>query len=205
MDETKFQFFIKAQAEGRKAEAKTAVRTFVASCAADTEADIERWVFAYLATLTDHPHLRVRHELLEDLILPVLLRGYGRQDPDSLCWLGRLWANLQSDRRLFAKIENKTMHNVSGLQLLRRAYHLAPDRTDIAQALFKALVDVFDDVQHEWPTGLLMRRDEVPEYLVDIRLARQLDSSGRHQLMLDQFEDRLRRCRLWGQPGRPTD
>jgi hypothetical protein len=61
---------------------------FIASFRDDAE--ISAWVWWHLPQLRTNRHSRIRHELFERLIFPVLKRGYEAGDFESMLWLGGL-------------------------------------------------------------------------------------------------------------------
>lgn len=188
MNETDYHEFERLHAQGRKEEARTALNRFIASFA--PEDDRRAWVRTYLER-GDWRHT-IRHELYERVIFPELVEGYRRGDLWSTLWLAKTAQNLYRAPALWESIDY-----VSELQLLARAYTLDPEHDEIRQHLLAALLKWFRYCQHEWPTGILYGTDgatpaQCAEILDDIRLARSLDSAGKHEPFLQEFEARTR-------------
>lgn len=187
MDLQHYHEFKRLQAEGRKAAARDALHRFIASV--ELEADRDRWVRAFLAG-GDYGH-KIRHELYEHVIFPVLLDGYQRGDAGSILWLARTAQNLYAAPPLHALIGYK-----SEQQLLREAYRIEPN-DEIRQLLLRTLLDGFAYRQHEWPAGILSGMDGASaaacdEILAEVSFARTLDADAAHEPFLQEFERRTR-------------
>jgi len=184
MDESYYAQFLTRQASGRKEEARTAIRQFVGSFN-DLE-EKEDWTRKFLSTLK--PGTVMRHELYEEVILPVLVAGYANHDPWSLYWLAETSQNLFKARHLFERIGSPAPQ-----ERLKKAYALAPSSDEIRRGLLRDLLRGFEYMSHEWPSGLLYN-PEMPwqtqywELLADIRLARGLDATGTHADAIAEFE-----------------
>lgn len=185
MDEALYSEYLEARRRGDDRRASTTVAAFVSSFADDDER--ARWTWEHLPSLEINRHGRLRHELYEGVVFPVLVRGYQRDDVDSLLWLAKTWTNLVSATHLWERIGRE-----SAIDMLRRAYRLAPDRADVRLALLTELLRIFAFIDHEWPASLIWTAEEVPELLADVELARTLAVGADHeaaiQADLDQFE-----------------
>jgi len=151
MDLQHYHEFQRLQAQGRKPEARAALERFITSAGRGEER--QAWVREYLER-GDYGH-RIRHELYESLIFPVLLDGYRSGDVWSTLWLARTAQNLYASSTLHALVELK-----SEQQLLREAHELDPSDEAVRESLLAALVKWFAYSQHEWPAGILWGRTE---------------------------------------------
>jgi hypothetical protein len=82
------------------------------------------------------------------------------------------------------------------LELLKEAYELAPSSEEIRSGLLRSLLRGFEYMAHEWPAGILYSADKPwqTQYwgvLADIRLARELDTSGAHSHEIAEFEQKV--------------
>ncbi len=188
MDLQHYQEFQRLLAEGRRPEASSALQRFIASFTPDD--DRRAWVRSFLES-GDFGH-RIRHELYEHLIFPVLLDGYRRSEVWSTFWLAKTAQNLYASAALHAQIEYR-----SEQQLLREAYELEPENAGIRKSLLGALLRWFAYCQHEWPTGILFGVDgatpeECKQLLEEVSFARTLDVDAENEPFLREFEQRIR-------------
>jgi hypothetical protein len=181
-----FHEFRRLQEAGRKQEAKTALDRFLASF--EPADDKKQWVHKFLES-GSYGH-RIRHEIYEHLVFPVLREGYHRREAWSTFWLGKTAQNLYACPALHSQVGFK-----SEQQLLREAYQIEPNE-QIRESLLRSTLNWFGYCQHEWPAGILYGADgaslvECEEILQDIGFARELDVAGANAPFLQQFEHRL--------------
>jgi len=167
-----FNKFEEAKKLGLKAEAKSNIRMFIDSF---SDAD-ERfhWVTTYLEK-GGFGH-KIRHELYDEIVFPVLLNGYHDNDPWSLYWLAQTIQNVYGSKKLHKQIDFKT-----DCELLQVRFE--SDQTDgrVRLALLASLISGFEYAVHEWPSGVLYAPDESPEDLLrEIEYARSLDIEKKH-------------------------
>lgn len=200
MDQEAYQQYRAYKEQGRKAEAKAALEMFLASVG-PAEARRE-WVEAFLER-GEFGH-RIRHEIYERLVFPVLLQGYERDEVWSLRWLARTADNLYRAPALHALVGFKSKR-----QFLAQAYAQEPTE-EIRRLLLEARLREFEYSQHEWPAGILYGMDgatlaECDEIRNEIAFARELDE-GRHAEFLDAFEGKVNeyRARLLAASGSPS-
>lgn len=197
MSERLYEQFLAEQALGLKADSKATLRKFVSSFGGFSEKQV--WTEKFLRNTTPGERkLRIRHELYEHIVFPVLLAGYQQNDPGSLYWLAGTMLNLVNADYLHARINYE-----SDIALLKRCYHISANSAHIRDSLLHVLIDGFRYFSHEWPSGLLYSRpeawqEEYWEVMEDIKLARELDQSGEYANELDLLtnilvEDRVRR------------
>jgi hypothetical protein len=185
MDPALYEQFTKLKKSGLKQEATAVLEAFIASFR--TMDEKRQWVPGFLEQ-GDYG-LRIRHELYEAVVFPVLLEGYVRRDVWSLCWLAKTIQNVYADRGLFAQIDYKGEWG-----LLREAYDLSPTE-EIKQSLLSTMLNWFGYSQHEWPSGILFGADgaslsECEKILRDVAFARTLDS-GANTDYLNEFESKV--------------
>lgn len=183
MDQEKYEAFMRMTKQGRRKEAAAAVQEFAASFR-DLE-EKRRWTESYLEGDPDLD--KIRHELYEQVIFPVLLEGWRRDDPWSLWWLARTGRNFQRSQDLWLKLEHQTPGS-----LLKKLHAMQPDDDEVRLALLENHLDWLGFAGHEWPGAILYGMDAanleqcgwIGEILAE---ARALDREGRHTEYLDQF------------------
>src|SRR5690348_5477105 len=149
MDAELYQQYIALKNVGKKAQAKAVLERFLASFGSGEEK--EQWVRAFLES-GDFGY-RIRHEIYEQLVFPVLLKGYHAKDPWSLLWLAKTDQNLYSARWLHSQVDFKSEY-----QLLKELYEITPDEMTRNQ-LLRSNLTWFEYCQHEWPAGILYGMD----------------------------------------------
>ncbi len=172
---------------GRRTDATTALGSFIASFAdGDEKIAWTRW---YLES--EHVGHKIRHELYEHVIFPVLQEGYKKHDPWSLRWLARTPQNLYQCERLWKLVDWKTQY-----AFLKEVVLLCPDDEVARQELLMKMIDRFRYCVHEWPAGILYGIDgattaQCEEILGEIALARQLDREQRFTAFFSDFEEKV--------------
>jgi hypothetical protein len=187
LDPLHYEHFKTHLARGDRAGAANHIQRFVASFEAVD--DKIAWVKWYLEN-EDLGH-RIRHEIYEHLVFPVLLEGYRQSDPWSLRWLVRTAQNLYRADHLWTQVGRKTEQG-----LLAQLHTQCPSDDEVRQALLQSHLRDFQYMVHEWPAGILYGHDgasaeECQLILSDLRLARQLDSSHANGAFFDDFENKV--------------
>jgi hypothetical protein len=188
MDPNAYDQFVGLTKAGHRKEAAASLRQFLDSfCDFSERAE---WTRKFLAT--SKFGLRIRHELFQEVIFPVLLDGYRKNDAWSMYWLAGTVKNLVSTPALrhYYKEFGGTINLLKATIALENT---EPNRDALLQELLKH----FDYAGHEWPSGILSGTNgatsvECYAYLDDIRLARELDGCQNYVNKLDVFEARVR-------------
>ena len=124
---------------------------------------------------------RIRHPLVADLILPVLIEGYRRREPNYARWLGQFalsgvirGAGFMPPEAVAAGVYDELRYLGLGefepADLLREALTLDPTDTRAAHTLIGYLEERFDYWTHELPEGVL------------------IDDTAKWRAELDEFE-----------------
>jgi hypothetical protein len=178
-----YEQFVSLKNLGKKAEAKVAIDTFIASFESWEEKQV--WVYSFLNSGGNG--CRIRHEIYENLVYPVLLDGYLKGSVASIVWLARTASNLYTIKSPHALLKHKT-----DFALFKEAYELEPSE-EIGAQLLNALLDWFHFSQHEWPAGILYGMDganmeQCEEILQEVEFARSLDIQRRYDGYFSGFE-----------------
>ena len=180
-----YQKFITLKETGKKSEAKAVLAEFIASF--KTEEQKRKWTWEFLEC-GEYGH-KIRHEIYAELIFPVLLEGYRRNDAHSLHWLAKTAQNLYANSALRSQVDNKGEY-----QFLQEAHKLAPSEEN-RNALLRWHLKWFGYCEHEYPAGILYGIDgatlaECEEILQGIEFVRTLDN-GTHAQYLHEFEAKV--------------
>lgn len=174
MNKALYEKFFVLKESGRRTEAKPVLEEFIASF--QTFEEKQDWTWDFLER-GEYGH-KIRHELYVEVLFPVLLEGYRRNDARSLFFLAKTALKLQGQSALRSQVDNKGEY-----QLLRDAYEIAPSE-DAGKLLLNWYMGWFGDCAHEYPTGILYGTSgatpaECDELLEDIEFARTLDDGIR--------------------------
>lgn len=174
---------------GLKREATVALRAFIDSITNDR--DREKWVLEYLRSLAVTENLVVRHEIFEELVFPVLCKGYKDQDVESTIWLGRLSQNLYRCQILHEQVGSKAQ-----FAFYKEALSLDPSKYEVRRLLLGCYIDFFRYSIHEWPAGVLYGMNgasisECAEIRNDLVHAMALDEDGTYMEFLDEYAEKL--------------
>lgn len=187
MNQELYERFKQLKSSGKKAEAKKALDQFVQSI----ESFEEKKAFTDWFFLNDFNGDKVRHELYESILFPVLVEGFCKTDPLSLKRLAETDQNLYQAESMWSQIEFKTKR-----ALLREYIELCPEDTSTRQALLSAEIEFFRHCEHEWPAGILYGMDgasesDCKELLAGITYVRQLDTEQKYSGYLAEFETKV--------------
>lgn len=176
MLEHAYSAFLKAQSDGRKADAKRHVRAFTASFASlEEKAD---WVWANWRDLRAGGSSRIRHEIWADLLLPVFQAAYAKGDLESVIALAECEQNWLADKEF-----QKDHGLVSASHFWNEAFSKAPSDPRVRAGLLQDQLRRLALIFHEWPAGLVnvdyaVWQDEVINLKTLIESCRQLDAQG---------------------------
>ena len=187
MDLSHYERFKSQLEHGDRAGAASHIERFVASFAKVEEKVV--WVRWYL----DHEELghRIRHEIYEHLVFPVLLQGYRQADPWAIRWLIRTVQNLYRADHLWIRLDRRTEHG-----LLMELHALCPSDKEVRLSLLQSYIRQFSYMVHEWPAGILYGYDgasqeECTHILLDVEHGRRLDIEGVYATFLSDVESKV--------------
>ena len=188
MNSALYEDYLARLAEGRRKDAGVMLDAFLRSF--NSAEEREQWTRTFLRTRTYGA--RVRHEIYAELIFPVLLAGSKRNDAWSLYWLAGTCQNLYTARRLHEQIKFKDK-----ISLLKEAYAIDRNSSEVCEALLKSLLDYFCHASHEWPAGILWGNDgatldQCNEIMSEVTLARELDRECAYALPIGEFESKFK-------------
>lgn len=175
-----YKRFEKSKSQGLKAQAKLNIEKFIDSFSGIEEK--EMWVKSYLEA-GEYGH-KIRHELYESVIFPVLVHGYRSNDSWSLFWLAETIQNVFASQVLHKQIDFN-----SDSWLLKKCFEIDESNRNVRLRLLDCTVRCLDYAIHEWPCGVLYAPDESPDdMLTEIEWARSLDVECRYSEFLSRVE-----------------
>lgn len=187
--------FLRSDALGLKRESRQAVLAIVdAVSSLDAK---KTWVQNHLHRLPLNRASRIRHEIFEHIVFPVLKAGFDRSDPEACYLLGKYSQNLYSKRDLFEQLGGRFETD-----FFRTAFQHDSNSVRYRRAYLSSLIGELRFVFHEWPTGILIDHSDWHEALRELRgelsIALSLDDEGEYEALLaewientEQYETRL--------------
>ncbi|MBP6529304.1 MAG: hypothetical protein KA260_04235 [Burkholderiales bacterium] len=182
-----FDLYEAARSRGDNRLSTKALKEFIDSfCSNEEREDWTRW---YLTNRSVSQ--RMRHEIFEGVVFPVLLTGYKLGDPWCIGWLEACMQNLYSAKHLWAQIGYK-----SALELAEELVAASPCDADAKQRVLSHLIAWFHHCEHEWPAGILYGMNgATPEQCKEIGVcvvrAKALDEQHEHADFLASFETKV--------------
>jgi hypothetical protein len=175
---------------GMKDKAKEAVENFVKSFESHTEKEL--WTTEYLVKLENDSNGRIRNELFEEIIFPVLWAGYNKKDIKSMIYLAKLSQNYYQNNNIFKKMDYKT-----DLQIIKEAYELEPDNNDIIDLYLEIMIQWISYAIHEYPSGILIAnngatKEQCEGLLAEIPLLNKLDRHKKYSEYIKDYEHKIK-------------
>lgn len=162
-----YRKFKEAQSKGLKAASKENILLFINSFSSFSGK--EKWVIENLKH--ESFGYKMRHELYESIVFPVLLKGYKSNDPWSIYWLAKTMQNIYQSTDFHIQIGGKT-----DIQLLELSLDLEPHNIETRFALLESKIRGFEYAIHEWPSGVLYAPNETLEdFIADLKFTKKLD------------------------------
>ncbi|MDR2375875.1 MAG: hypothetical protein LBD96_05485, partial [Treponema sp.] len=112
MDIEYFNEYLKYEQMGIKSKKKEYLNNFINSLENYNEKVL--WTMEYLPKLKFNSNGRIRNELFEEIIFPVLLEGYNNKNINSMIWMVKLNQNFTQNEKLWKKV-----NYISDLSLIK--------------------------------------------------------------------------------------
>jgi len=186
-----YQRFKQLKSRGSKSDATEAMRQLIRSLQSfDAKKAFTDWFFT-----NEFDGTKVRHELYESILFPVLLEGYRHADPLSIKRLAETDQNLYAAKMLWAQLKNKSKSD-----LLHEYLELCPDDLSARHHLLETEIHYFRYCEHEWPAGILYGHNgatmaECDEILQVVNAVRKLDLEERYTVYIDEFTRKVQSYR----------
>ncbi len=189
MEIGKYNEFIELDNKGIKKKAKLALSEFINSFLSFEEK--EKWTYEYLPKLQENHHSRIRHELYEEVIFPVLLDGFRKRQVKAMHWIVKTMQNLYSAQELYKEIDYK-----SPFEIIKECYEIDPCNSEINETFLNIEIDFISFSQHEWPSGILngmngANLEECYEIKDELSLVKNLDKDKKYEKYINEYEVKL--------------
>lgn len=187
MQYEKYENYKNLKERAQKQEAKAELAEFIESLkSAKGEEQFVEWFFC-----EEFKGGKIRYELYQEIIFPVLYEGFKRNDPKFILRLLTAEDNLPQ-----AKSIEKELVNVGKLDLLSKYVELCPQDSEARLELISEHIKFFQFCQHEWPSGILYGMngatlDECSMLLRDIDIVKKLDLENCHARFLYDFQGKV--------------
>ena len=187
MNKDLYEKFKQLKARHLRAEASEVMTDFLRSFASIDE----KKTFTYWFFKNDFDGKKIRRDLYEAILFPVLLEGYKNSDPWSIKSLAETEENLHESKPLWGQISYKTK-----LLLLRQYLSLRPSDYTARRRLLTEQINSFRYCEQEWPASIIYGQQEATEtecskISEEIKFARQLDVEKKYKSYIDEFEAKL--------------
>lgn len=150
-----FNEYIHYQHKGLKDKAKEYVTKFIRSF--ENDAEKELWTKEYLPTLEFNCNCRIRNELFEEIVFPVLLNEYNHKDISSMIWLVKLEQNIITNNRILKRINYKTVW-----EIIRECYTIEPNNTEVTDLYLEYSIKQMDFCTHEYHcAGIILYGNDI--------------------------------------------
>ncbi|GMO65553.1 MAG: hypothetical protein Ta2A_13630 [Treponemataceae bacterium] len=185
-----FNEFLQNEKLGIKTKAKEFVNKFIQSFVNYREKEL--WTIEYLPKLEENGNGRIRNELFEEIIFPVLLNGYNSKNISLMIWLAKLSQNYYQNKRIWMKMNYK-----SDTKILKECYAIEPNNTEIIDLYLELEINSINFSMHEWPSGILYgndfaTEDECKKLLQEIPFIHKLDRNKKYEKYLNEYENSVK-------------
>jgi hypothetical protein len=185
-----FNEYLYYKNKGIKPKAKEYILKFINSF--ENYEEKESWTLENLSKLKQDSNGRLRNELFEEIIFPVLFNGYKNKNVSLMIWLVKLWQNYYQNKRIWEKINYKTC-----LEIIKECYEIEPNNNDVIDIYLELEISWIAYSKHEWPSGILFGNDgatkeECNIILEEIPLLYKLDRNKKHFEYIKDYENKVR-------------
>ena len=182
-----FNEYLKYEQMGLKSKTKECLKDFINSF--ENYKEKELWTIEYLPKLEFNENSRIRNELYEEIIFPVLLEGYNNKNIKLTIWMVKLIQNLYQNNKLWKKI-----NYIGKLDLIMELYKLEPGNNEIIDLYLEIIIEKISFRIHEWPEGILIgntfaEKEECKKLLEEIPLLNKLDRNKKYNKFIMEYEN----------------
>jgi tetratricopeptide (TPR) repeat protein len=188
-----FKEYKKYESAGLRAKAKEALCNFINSF--ECLAEKETWVDENVSKLELNGCSCVRYELFEEIIFPVLWKGYENKDIGRMKILAEMEQNCHQNERIREKMNNMTARDI-----IKECYRLDPNDREVQETYLNLEIHRISIGMHEMPIGILFDdpdnwEEECRQTLNgEIPFIRKLDTENKYQDVINEYENALRDC-----------
>jgi hypothetical protein len=183
-----FNDFLNYETQGIKA--KECINNFILSFESFNEKEL--WTTEYLPKLSQNSNGRIRNELFENIIFPVLLNGYKNRNIDLTIWLVKLNQNYYQNHRIWEKINYK-----SSLEIIDECYKINPNNHEVIDLYLELEIERVNFSLHEYPYGILFgnsfaSKDECKILLGKVVFINKLDRNKKYSKYINDYEYKIK-------------
>ena len=184
-----FNEFLNNLNKGIKTKAKEYITKFISSF--ENFEEKEKWTMGYLQKLTNNNNLRIRNELFEEIVFPVLINGYNNKNIVSMIWLVKLSQNYYQNNRIWEKMNYKTDY-----QIIKECYELEPNNNEIIELYLELEIEKINFSIHEWPYGILFgnsfaTKEECKLLLEKVEFVKGLDQHQKYKQYISDYKSKI--------------
>ena len=189
MDIKYYEEYLHYKKIGIKSKTKEFIDKFIGSFVNYEEKEL--WTREYLPKIEFDSNGRIRNELFEEIIFPVLWNGYKNKNIELMVWLTKLSQNYYQNNRIWKKMDYKT-----DFEIIKKCYEIEPN-DDVIDKYLEIIIREIDYSIHEWPYGILFgnnfaTKDECKELLDKITFLRKLDRNEKYYEFINDYENKLK-------------
>ena len=136
-------------------------------------------------------HLRLRNELFEEIIFPVLINGYNNKNVKLMIWLVILSQNYYQNERIWERMNYKTDY-----QIIKECYEIEPGNNEVIELYLKLEIEKINFSVHEWPYGILYgmnfaTKEECKLLLEKTEFVKGLDRKKKYIDYISDYENKI--------------
>lgn len=193
MNVSHYQAYKELKNKGLKEQAKKSLEAFITSFTTLKEKEI--WVWEFLSTIEANQHVKIRHEIFNELVYPILKYGYDNDDFMCTFWLGKLIQNIYQATHI-----HKELNWVTEIDLYEKSHKLNPNNNEVRKLLLKSTIQWLLYSEHEYPTGILFGNngatpEECDELNKEVQKALLLDIEKTYTEFLEEYAEKLNEYR----------
>jgi hypothetical protein len=182
-----FNEFLRYEHNGIKAKAKECINKFIKSF--ENYREKELWAIEYLPRLEKNSNGRIRNELFEEILFPVLLNGYKNKNIELMIWLIKLNQNYYQNKRIWEQLNYKTT-----LEIVTECYDMEPNNEDVQDIYLEIKIEKMNYRIHEWPPYILFgnsvaTQEECRKLLEEIPFIKRLDRNNKYWEYITEYEE----------------
>jgi uncharacterized protein YsxB (DUF464 family) len=181
-----FNEYLKYEHKGIKSKTKEYVNMFIKSF----ENDMEKgsWTIEYLPKFEQNSNGRIRNELFEEIIFPVLFNGYKNKDIKLMVWLVKLSQNYYQNNRIWKQLNYR-----SEMEIIKECYDIEPDNKEVQDIYLEIKINKMEFIIHEYPPYILFgnnvaTKDECKILLDDIVFIKKLDRNNKYEKFINEYK-----------------
>ena len=185
-----FNDYLNYETQGIKTKAKESIHNFILSFRNFDEKEL--WTIEYLPKLKQNNNGRIRNEVFENILFPVLLKGYKNRKVNLMIWLVKLNQNYYQNHRLWEKINYK-----SALEIINECYEIDPNNNEVIDLYLELEIEGIGFSRHEWPEGILFgnnfaTKDECKILLESLVFINKLDRNKKYSEYIHDYENKIK-------------